>query len=37
MKDWLGEQRLDIFGTVACSVFIIALYVFAALFAAGLF
>ena len=34
MKDWLGEQRLDIFGTVACSVFIIALYVFAALFAA---
>ena len=37
MKDWLGEQRLDIFGTVVCSVFIIALYVFAALFAAGLF
>ena len=37
MKDWLGEQRLDVFGTVACSVFIIALYVFAALFAAGLF
>lgn len=37
MKDWLGEQRLDIFGTVACSVFIIALYVFAALFAGGLF
>ena len=37
MKDWLGEQRLDIFATVACSVFIIALYVFAALFAAGLF
>ncbi len=37
MKDWLGEQRLDIFGTVACSVFIIALYVFAVLFAAGLF
>ena len=37
MKDWLGEQRLDIFGTVACSVFIIALYVFAALIAAGLF
>ena len=37
MKDWLGEQRLDIFGTVSCSVFIIALYVFAALFAAGLF
>ena len=37
MKDWLGEQRLDIFGTVACSVFIIALYVFSALFAAGLF
>mgnify|MGYP004592778657 FL=1 len=37
MKNWLGEQRLDIFGTVACSVFIIALYVFAALFAAGLF
>ena len=37
MEDWLGEQRLDIFGTVACSVFIIALYVFAALFAAGLF
>lgn len=37
MKDWLGEQRLDIFGTVACSVFIIALYVFAALFAVGLF
>ena len=36
MKDWLGEQRLDIFGTVACSVFVIALYVFAALFAAGL-
>ena len=37
MKDWLGEQRLDIFGTVACSVIIIALYVFAALLAAGLF
>ncbi len=37
MKDWLGEQRLDVFGTVACSVFIVALYVFAALFAAGLF
>lgn len=37
MKDWLGEQRLDVFGAVACSVFIIALYVFAALFAAGLF
>ncbi len=37
MKDWLGEQRLDIFGTVACSVFIVALYVFAALIAAGLF
>lgn len=37
MKDWFGEQRLDVFGTVACSVFIIALYVFAALFAAGLF
>ena len=37
MKDWLGEQRLDVFGTVACSVFIVALYVFAALIAAGLF
>lgn len=37
MKDWLGEQRLDLFGTVACGVFIAALYVVAALSAAGLF
>lgn len=37
MKDWIGERRLDIFGSVACAVFTLALYVVAALFAAGLF
>ena len=37
MKDWLGERRLDMFGTIACGAFIVILYVVAAFAAAGLF